>query len=855
MFKNTFGSTRQVVHGKESGRSRKLKSLFAMTVWGCLSVAMSQQAFADDKAAGAPEAQGGDASQEQWLDDLMKTTESPAENAPASEGATPSAQSGTPPAETQAEPTQAEAGKSDDAIPVVKIEPDVAPASAAKAPAQHAQIEEIVVTATKREESIREIPASISAVSGEELAQRGAQDAADIVKLVPGVNLTSTGDSPARITIRGISSDIGTSSTTGVLFGNVSFSDSYAPILALDPNPFDMASVEVLKGPQGTLFGASALNGAVRYVPTTPRFGEYELKWFGQYTWIHEGGSAPTYGAAVNVPLYEDKLALRVMAFDRTAPGFIDNTRINVKDTNKTKQEGARALLGWRPSEAWDILLTSAWQQTKLKDVGIADNDQGNLVVADRPRVSPNTTKYWMQDLSVTYNGDWAQFVSDTNYIYKYGNNFFDGTSRTVGRNPPVSLIAQYYHGNSETYGQEFRLVSNDSPEKRWKWVAGVFGWQQDLKSILTVPLAVDVTPIATIIDTLNLTPLSSLVSANGPVVLQTAADVRVREFAAFGDLTRRLGESVEVALGGRFYRTSSGGQNVQSGVYVLAQQGSSPYVLEGEDNEHGFNPKASVLWHVNDDIIAYGLFSKGFRVGGIQTGLTSSLTPSSSPKVFKSDTLLNYEAGLRTQFFDNTLRVDLTGFWVDWKNPQSLQPDASGLSVYITNVGGVRSRGGDLSVQYLFPWEGLMVSSAISYAKTVTTTPFTTATGDVYAAGTMWPLAPKVQTTSNLSYMRPFGDWILGGLATYSTIGSATPIFGGHKIFGYQQLDLQVSASSDKYKWLPQIALIVNNVMDERGLTNAFTSGIPTPELAAQEYYYITPRAITLRLMGRFGD
>ena len=806
-------------------------------------------AHADTQAQSGPSstAQTGDASQTELFDDLLSSTPS---SAPA-----PSEQTATTPeaSAAQSDPT---AAATEEVTPVIAAPQKAELTQAIKPPPSHAQIEEVVVTATKRAENVRDIPASISALSGEELEQRGAQDTADIVKLVPGVNLTSTGDSPARVTIRGIASDIGTSSTTGTLFGNVSFSDGYTPILALDPNPFDMASVEVLKGPQGTLYGASALNGAVRYVPTTPRFGQYELKWFAQYTSIHEGASAPTYGAAINIPLYQDALALRVMAFDRTAPGFIDNTNVPRKDTNRTDQDGARALLGWRPSEAWDILLTTAYQKTKLRDVGTADNDQGRLVTNDRARVSPNTTEYRMGDLSVTYNSDWAQFVSDTSYIYKAGDNFFDATSRNIGRNPPLSLVAQYYHGNSDTFGQEFRLVSVDDPSDRWKWVTGVFAWQQSLISTLTVPLAVDAAPLATILDQLSLTPLSSLFAQSGsPIVLQTAADVRIRELAAFGDLTRRLGDSLEIALGGRFYRTSSGGKNVQSGVYVVAQTGESPHVVEGDIKERGFSPKASITWHINDDILAYGLISKGFRVGGIQAGLTSTIMPSTTPETFKSDTLWNYETGIRTQWFDNTLRVDLTGFWVDWKNPQSLQNDSSGLALFITNVGGVRSRGGDLSIQYLFPIEGLMFNTAVSYAQTLTTKPFTTANGTVYPVGTTWPLAPKWQTSSNLSYMHPFGDWTVGGFATYSTLGAATPVFGGHRIFGYQQLDLQMSISNDQYKWLPQIALIANNVMDERGLTNGFTSGIPSKDLAAQEYYYITPRSLTLRFMGRFGD
>lgn len=731
-------------------------------------------------------------------------------------------------------------------IPLASEDPEPVQEEAPYAP----QIMEVVVTATKRAENVREIPASITALSGEELAQRAAQDTADIVKLVPGVNLTSTGDTPPRVTIRGISSDIGTSSTTGLLFGNVSFSEAYVPFVALDPNPFDLASVEALKGPQGTLYGASALNGALRYVPMTPRFDEFEVKWFGQYTSITEGDAAPTYGAAVNLPLVSDALALRVVAFDRTAPGFVDNTELDVEDTNRLDQQGARALLGWRPEDAWDVLLTTAWQSTKLRDVAVTDNDEGRLETADRPRRSPNHTKYSMAALSVTYDADWAQFVSDTSYIDKYGRNFFDASSRFTG-NGDLSLVAQQYAGDSSTYGQEFRLVSIDDPDSRWKWVTGLFAWQQDVKNTLSVPLALDLAPLGTILEALNLTPLEAVFSASGsPLVLQTAADVRIRELAAFGELTRRIGDDVEVALGGRLYRTTSGGENVQSGAFVLATQGSAPFVAEGEIKESGFNPKASVLWHINDDVLVYGLVSKGFRVGGVQPGLSSNTVP----ETFKSDTLWNYEAGIRTQFLDNTLRVDLTGFWVDWNDPQSLQPDGTGLAVYIDNVGGVRSRGGDLSVQYLFPWAGLMLTTAVSYADTVTTEDFSTADGTVFASGSDWPLAPKLQTATNLSFMQPFDDWIVGGFATYTTIDKTVPVFGAAEIFDYQQVDLQLSLSNERIPWLPQVSIIFNNVTDERGLTNAFTSGVPSDDLAAEELYYITPRSLTVRLMGRFG-
>lgn len=717
------------------------------------------------------------------------------------------------------------------------------------------KIEEVVVTATKRTENLREIAASISAFSGDDLEARGAQDTADIIKLVPGANLTSTGDSPPRVTIRGISSDIGTSSTTGILFGNVSFSDTYVPFAALDPNPFDMRSVEVLKGPQGTLYGASALNGAVRYVPEPPNFDEIEVKWFAQQTAIEDGSKAPTYGAAINLPIIQEVLALRLVGFERTSPGYVDNLQLGIKDTNEIEQDGQRLMLGFRPTSKLDILLTAAKQNTLKKDVGIVDSDNGDLFTNRRPRQSPNDTEYEIFDLSVNYSMGWADIVYDGSYVNKLGDNFFDASSRVDGRgDSPIN--AQYYTGESDTYGHELRLVSNSDNSSTFKWTVGLFDWRQEIYTTLTVPVASDLNSLQGFLAVLSPEQQmdGDLFTADGsPITLRTAADVIVEEKALFGEITYQISDDVEIAVGGRKYKTSSGGENRQSGLIVLAQRGSTNYTVEGDIEESGFNPKLSVVWNVTDDILTYALVSKGFRVGGVQYGISTPLAQTPAPDTFKSDTLKNHEIGIRTQWFDNTLRLDLTGYKVDWDEPQSLQPDASGLAVYIDNVGGVESKGYDASLQYVFPWAGLMLTSSFSYADTVTTADFTISNGTEFKAGSRWPLAPKNQSATTLSFQEIFGSWIVGGFATYTSIGSTVPFFNGKKIYDYHQTDLQLNVANDSYAWLPNISVIANNVTNERGLTNAFTSGLPTPESAANEYYYITPRSLTVRLSGRF--
>ncbi|SEP74401.1 TonB-dependent Receptor Plug Domain [Solimonas aquatica] len=163
------------------------------------------------------------------------------------------------------------------------------------------QLESITVTATKREASVRSLASSVSALSGQNMEKSGLRDVDDIVAQVPGVNIwdLQNGTTPKRITVRGISSELGTAATTGVFLDETPFNDPVAPLSVLDMNPFDLYSVEVLKGPVGTLFGGSGLNGAIRYIPEPPAFGEWQAKFFGEVGSIHQGGVSQTYGGAV----------------------------------------------------------------------------------------------------------------------------------------------------------------------------------------------------------------------------------------------------------------------------------------------------------------------------------------------------------------------------------------------------------------------------------------------------------------------------------------------------------------------------------------------------------------------------
>ncbi|HVT37257.1 MAG TPA: TonB-dependent receptor, partial [Nevskiaceae bacterium] len=309
----------------------------------------------------------------------------------------------------------------------------------AEAGPRAAQLDEVVVTATKREANPRDLPASVSAVRGEDLEKHGYQGQEDFLKLIPGVTFANDTVTANRITIRGIGADLNTSNTTGVFIGDVPFEDPTLPRVTLDPNPFDLARVEVLKGPQGTLFGGSALNGAVRYVPQDPELGSWEARTFAQYEVVNQGGMAPVAGAAVNVPA-GDTLAFRLVGFHRNAAGWVDDLQRHLQDVNTLVQDGGRLMALWQPDGRWKVSAMGVVQDTRVADSSITDNRDGRLSRSDTPQASPINTRYDLETLGVQYSFPAFDILSQTSRTSKHFGGIEDASRiGNLTDNPPPS--------------------------------------------------------------------------------------------------------------------------------------------------------------------------------------------------------------------------------------------------------------------------------------------------------------------------------------------------------------------------------------------------------------------------------
>ncbi len=829
-------------------RNTGLTPLMALTIAGCLAAAPASPVFAEEPASSPPAAQN-DSPLGDLLDSVAPgpTTESqPAASQPAE--AAPAA--ATEPQATAPAESQEVLDKNGEVLPTIHVAQPESQAAAVRPPPSHPQIEEVVVTATKRPQEIREIPQSITALDGEDLERRGAQNLQDIIKLVPGVNLPADAIAP-RITIRGISQSTNTSPTAGSIFGNVSFADAYLPVATLDVNPFDLQNVEILKGPQGTLFGASNLNGAVRYVPKAPDMGTWGFKYYGQYTGI-EGSWAPSYGAVVNAPLFgSDDAALRVMGFVREAPGYVDVPKLNMTDTNTQRQKGARGILAWKPGN-WDIGLTYAYQNNHTANVAGTNNTNGTLSDTNELRLSPQTQAYSLASVSAAYDLGWSKITSESSFIRKTSDNFLEGTE-SLASGSPVPLASQTAAEQSRTYCQELRFSSPDDPSNEWHWMTGAMFW----KEIMHIDVAINIDSLSALPIALPLGSIpGDLTNDHGFYLAHEVSDVSAREYALFGEVTRRFWDRLEITLGGRAYRTRSGGTNTTTGIVALAGAIANPTsplatITTAEIPEHGFSPKASASLHITDNIMTYAAISRGYRVGGVQYGAAVLPQPQSPvPKVFKSDTIWNYEGGVRTEWFDRALLFDFTGYIEKWTNPQYYTIDSTNTSKYLTNVGGVKSSGLEAALQFITPWS-ILVSTTAAYSKTVTTAPFAAANGTTAAIGTPWPYSPKWQTASTISYLASLGDWNFKTGTTFTYMGQAiNDLSYKQKVFGYRQLDFQFGVENSNLSWMPEIDLSLNNALNERGISGQQYNATSQQTFGVT---YIQPRTLNLRLAGHF--
>jgi outer membrane receptor protein involved in Fe transport len=719
-----------------------------------------------------------------------------------------------------------------------------------------AVLEEIVVSARKREESLQSVPLSVQAMSGDELARRGVVSLNELASALPGINLSSPNPGKASVSIRGVTSGTATP-TTGFYLDDVAISGRQQFNGQSEPELLDIQRVEALRGPQGTLYGAGAMGGAIKFVSNRPDASRSTVD-ITAGTGSVEGGEQSYNGAVVaNLPLVDDVLALRLAGSYAYEGGFIDRiargTGLSVnlpggefqsfnettrRDVNSHRRSAGRVALGFEPDDSWSVLLDLRYQ--KFESPGFESywvnlpRFQQSTAVAE-----PNEDSMALPMLTVTKRFDSVELTSITSYLERKREEILDYTFYIgslipdwAGR-PSYSVIPT----RTQTTQQEFRLSSSD-PNARLQFVVGAYWQREDLSY-----------------DHTSVTVGSGVTSPRVPedVVYFRNFDTGMKQMAIFGDLTWSLTDRIDLVLGGRGFRIENDINQHEDGLF----NGGSESQLIGDTKDSGFTPKLQLTGKLDEDHLVYTLAAKGFRQGDVNAPVPVSLCDAdlnelgyaTTPRAIKSDSLWNYEIGTKNTFADRSVMLNVAAYFLDWKDiQQSVVLPSCGFG-FSANVGAAEVRGAEIEMRWS-PLRGLTFAAAGAYSDAKITeeaagvqaeagdrvqlSPKWVVNGSVeyaFDAPNGWPLFARADYQWHDSQTQNFVDTITVDADPFTgeDFGEARTIANPGSVQGsYRKLNL--SLGLDQQDW--SIRLYVDNVTNERpilGLSNVASGGLLT--------------------------
>jgi iron complex outermembrane receptor protein len=566
------------------------------------------------------------------------------------------------------------------------------PTLAQQAPAEGDEaavtLDQVVVTANKRVENIRDVPSSISVINAETIENSHATQLSDFQASVPGLAINSNG-SPGRtaVSLRGVSA-LSSSATVGTYLDETPLGSSgiyqAANFFALDLLPYDIQRIEVLRGPQGTLYGASTMGGLIKYVTVEPDLSSTEFRVGGGLSSVEGAGDLgwnARFGA--NLPLVTDRVGLRLSYARNELPGYIDNAVDGREDINDADQTSARAALRWQ-EETFSLDLV-AMRQT----IDSENNAQVALdPVSQEPQFGDLTNSVWVDEpytkdvdlYSATVNWDmgWADFVSATGYsesssLFRQDATVQFGEVANLLLGLPEPGASNFDIGlDLDKFTQEFRLVSKaDGP---FEWMAGVFYTEEDaIQSQVAQLYQLDGSPLPAPFD-----------SIAGTLTLLTIPST-YEETAFFANGSYKFNDVFKIDAGIRYAENDQDfSQNVTEG--ILLDIGTT----SNSSSENVFTWSVSPQVKLAEEAMIYARVATGYQPGGPNV-LVQGL-----PSQVDSSTLTNYELGLKSQLFDNALLFDLTGFYIDWSDIQ-VASVVSGISGLV-NAGKASSSGIELS-------------------------------------------------------------------------------------------------------------------------------------------------------------
>lgn len=717
----------------------------------------------------------------------------------------------------------------------IALVPAEAANTGAAASGETLALEEVIVTATKRPEAVRKISGSVSAFTGVELEKLGAQSMSDYLTRTPGVVFNGNTPGNSTVTIRGISTttriDQG-QATTGYFLDDVPLTDPFFSIAIPDIDAFDVDNVAILRGPQGTLFGSASLGGAINYQTAKPDSSRWDMRVQGTFADVADGGSSEAGKVMVNMPLISDTLAVRGVYVYRDDAGFIDNVGTGKRDADGSKVRGGRIQALWTPTADTRVNYLFLNQTQDNDDNGYQAPQLAGALRKDT--VVPEFSEFetLIHNLRLDQTFAFGTVTASAAYHEKTADSVDDVTPDLAGLLPGVSPITIGAPATSRGKTFELRLASPTG--RRFEYLIGAM---RDDTRMNIVNLAYGLGAAQAIEDIFGpiLGEGIGALSAPGDVFLAARIPVRGEETALFGEATYHFNEQWKATLGGRAFDTKVENATISSGFFTLLTTGALEGRQSGTQSESGFTPKASITWTPNEDFMTYALVSKGFRYGG--PNIVASEPGFAVPPRFNSDSLINYELGMRTDLFDRRLQLDGTVFYIDWSDVQLRQQTALQLN-YAANAGKAESYGFEGAATALLT-SNLMFSTSVTYLNAELAEDFNPGGGgDIVLKGSTLPGASEWQVANTLSY-----DWRGGPLEpsfvlAHRYVSEAPGIFGsGAEQGDYNLLDARLSFHINQFG----ITAFVNNLADSRGVTTASEAPL--------RQFLVRPRTIGITL------
>jgi iron complex outermembrane recepter protein len=604
---------------------------------------------------------------------------------------------------------------------------------AAAAAASDGGLEEIVVTAEKYNSTIQNTPISMSALSGEQLDAAGITSVEELAHEIPGLSMRSAGPGQTEYEARGLASSAGAAPTVGFYLDEVPLSPpSQAQIgkVVIDPDLYDVNRIELLRGPQGTLYGSGSMGGTIKVITNQPKLDTFEGSVQGTLS-DTQGGSGNGGGSfMLNIP-FGDVLALRVVGTDTYRSGWIDRdvlnpfpqdaptTRGNVltapvqsvyTNVNTEDLYGERASLLFQPNADFSVLATALYQRMVMGGYDEFDDPPGPAYMAhyeafDIPEPIADTVHVY--SLKVTDNLGFADLTSATGYWQRHEHQTQDASesiSDVAGLYPYVSVPYSEID-ISRQFSQEVRLTSRG--EDRFHWTGGLFYSDESSDWI-----EYGANPA--------FTDLSTPPSANPDGIVYSGDNLyRVRQYAAFADGSYKFTDTLKLETGLRWYRYES--QLFTNSYGLFAQTLTPSPTGEYEASDHGFNPRVDLSYSPNGDLTTYISASKGFRPGGPNQQVAAFCNGGKTPP-FSPDSVWDYEIGEKSKLFGNWLSVNSDIYYIKWTGVQQNLVLDCGYE-YTANAGNGRSFGPELEINAKLS-DNWSISGSASYTDAKITSP-----------------------------------------------------------------------------------------------------------------------------------